>query len=46
MVVPAARLARRPLAAITDADGKGEIQDCRAEDIMVVRVEAAGLGSR
>ena len=32
------------LAATTDADGKGEIQGCRAEDIDAVLVEAAGFG--
>ncbi len=34
------------LAARTDADGKGEIQGCRAEDIESVSVEAAGFGSQ
>ena len=32
------------LAATTDADGKGQIQGCRAEDIEAVSVEVAGLG--
>ena len=32
------------LAATTDADGKGQIKGCRAEDIEAVRVEAAGFG--
>ncbi len=32
------------LAATTDADGKGQIQGCRAEDIEAVWVEAAGFG--
>ncbi|HZW31241.1 MAG TPA: carboxypeptidase regulatory-like domain-containing protein [Isosphaeraceae bacterium] len=32
------------LAATTDADGKGQIQGCRAEDIEAVLVEAAGFG--
>jgi hypothetical protein len=43
MFSPPDALAER-LAARTDADGKGEIQGCRAEDIEAVLVEAAGFG--
>jgi hypothetical protein len=32
------------LSATTDADGQGQIQGCRAEDIEAVLVEAAGFG--
>ena len=32
------------LAATTDADGKGQMQGCRAEDVEAVWVEAAGFG--
>ena len=32
------------LAATTDANGKGQIQGCRAEDLEAVLVEAAGFG--
>ena len=32
------------LRATTDADGKGQILGCRAEDIEAVQVEAAGFG--
>ena len=45
-VVPLADALADRLAATTDADGKGEIQDCRAEDIVAVRVAAAGFGSQ
>ncbi len=34
------------LAALTDANGKGEIQGCRDVDIVAVRIEAAGFGSQ
>ncbi|HEX3448458.1 MAG TPA: hypothetical protein VHS97_09410, partial [Isosphaeraceae bacterium] len=32
------------LAATTDADGKGQMHGCRAEDVEAVWVEAAGFG--
>jgi hypothetical protein len=44
-VPPPDALADR-LAAMTDADGKGQIQGCRAEDIEALRIEAAGFGSQ
>jgi hypothetical protein len=44
--VPLADALAKRLAAATDADGKGEIQGCRAEDIVAVRVEAAGFGDQ
>ncbi len=34
------------LAATTDADGRGEIRGCRAEDVDFVRVEAAAFGQQ
>jgi Carboxypeptidase regulatory-like domain len=45
-VLPTADALGDRLAALTDADGKGDIQGCRAEDIVAVRIEAAGFGSQ